>query len=110
LIFYLSGCDRDDDDDDDDDDDVLSGCDGGVLGDDDVDDDVLSGWTTSRHVNYPTADIPMNEIQGGRMLPWFKAVLRTRLLPWAASCFPAIGHSGGGVCGGCGGGRFEGAK
>jgi hypothetical protein len=60
---------------------VLGGCD---------DDDVLSGWTTSRHVNYPTTDIPMNEIQRGRLLPWFRAALRTRLLPWAASCFPAI--------------------
>jgi hypothetical protein len=54
------------------------------------DNDVLSGWTTRRHVNYPTTDIPINEIQGGVMLPWFREALRTRLLPWAAACFPAL--------------------
>jgi hypothetical protein len=59
------------------------------------DDGILSGWSTRRHVSYPTTDIPVNEILGGTLLPWFNQLLRTRLLPWAAAWFPSMAPDAG---------------
>ena len=46
----------------------------------------ISGWTTDRHVQAPTTDIPVSEVPAIR--DWFDEMLRTRLFPFVHSRFP----------------------
>ena len=47
-----------------------------------------TGWTTDRHVQAPTTDIPVSQVPAVR--EWFDEQLRTKLLPMLARRFPDI--------------------
>lgn len=46
----------------------------------------ITGWTTDRHVQAPTTDIPVSSVPAIR--EWFDESLRTRLFPMVHSRFP----------------------
>ena len=44
------------------------------------------GWTTSRHFEVPTTDLPMGTLPS--LLPWFNRALADRILPAAIAAYP----------------------
>ena len=46
------------------------------------------GWGTVRHSSVPTTDVAVEDVPALR--PWLRALLRTRLLPMLAACFPQL--------------------
>ena len=48
----------------------------------------VHGWTTDRHVQAPTTDVPVSQVPAIR--EWFDKALRTTLLPMLASRYPRL--------------------
>ena len=46
------------------------------------------GWTSARHLNHPTIDIPLQELPATRV--WFNEALITRIYPFLGRCFADV--------------------
>lgn len=48
----------------------------------------LNGWTTERHANFPTTDLPVEDLPIAR--GWFGDVVEQRVFPFLAQAFPTL--------------------